>query len=168
MDNLDRVYGEPSEYVSGKPHPIRPHERVVRRFGSTPTADMRAGDGAVIDLIFQASEMIKGIENQAAEAEKRSYQQLQLERRRVEELEVELRNAQHLISEARTKLMETDEFARAERARLEAAERRMAELETRATAAEANAKENATAVVRIEEAIRTQLLAKRQPARRSA
>jgi membrane protein involved in colicin uptake len=168
MGNLDRRYSEPSEYVSGEPHPIRPHERVVRHLGSTPSADMRAGNGAVIDLIFQASEMIKGIENQATEAEKRSDQQLQLERRRVEELETELRTAQLLINEARTKLMESDEFARAERARLEAAERRMADLEMRATAAEANAKENATAVVRIEEAIRTQLLAKRQPARRPA
>jgi hypothetical protein len=129
---------------------------------------VKAGNGAVLDLVFQAAELIKGIENQATEAEKTSYQQLQLKQRRIEELETELRTAQVLISEARTKVKEVDEVARAERARLETAERRMCELEMRARTAEAQAKENATAVFRIEEAIRTQLLAKRLPPNKRA
>jgi hypothetical protein len=79
-----------------------------------------------------------------------------------------LRTAQLLVSEARTKLKEADEVARAERARIEAAERRMCKLEMRARTAEAHAKENATALARIEEAIRTQLLAKRLPANKLA
>jgi hypothetical protein len=168
MGNLDRLYDEPSEYASFEPHPIRPNERVVRHPNATPTPDVKAGNGAVLDLVFQAAELIKGIENQATEAEKASYQQLQLKQRRIEELETELRTAQVLISEARTKVKEVDEVARAERARLETAERRMCELEMRARTAEAQAKENATAVFRIEEAIRTQLLAKRLPPNKRA
>jgi hypothetical protein len=168
MGNLDRLYDEPSEYASFEPQPIRPNERVVRHPNATPTPDVKAGNGAVLDLVFQAAELIKGIENQATEAEKASYQQLQLKQRRIEELETELRTAQVLISEARTKVKEVDEVARVERARLETAERRMCELEMRARTAEAQAKENATAVFRIEEAIRTQLLAKRLPPNKRA
>jgi chromosome segregation ATPase len=161
MGNLDRLYEQPSDHVSFESDPIRPNERIVRLQGLTQTGDVRGGSGTVLDLVYQAAVVIKDIENQATEAEKTSHQQLQLKQRRIEELETELRTAQLLISEARTKLKEADEVARAERARLEAAERRMCELEMRARTAEAQSKENATAVFRIEEAIRTQLLAKR-------
>jgi chromosome segregation ATPase len=166
MGYLDRIYDEPSEHVSFEPHPIRPNERVMRLPGATPTADTRGGSGTVLDLVYQAAAVIKGIENQAIEAEKtldQSHQQLQLARKRIEELEAEKRTAELWISEARTKLKESDEAARVERARLEAAERKMCELEMRARKAEAHAKENANAVARIEEAIRTQLLEKRLP-----
>jgi len=176
MGNLDRFYDRRSEYVSFESDdPIGPKERVVRLSGPHPTADTRGGNVAGLDLVCQAAELIKGIENQATEAEKTSYQQLQLKQRRIEELETELRTAQLLINEARTKLKEADELARgereaarAERERLEAAERRMCELEMRARTAEAQAKENANAVARIEEAIRTQLLAKRLPSNKLA
>ena len=149
-----------------EPHPIRPNERVMRLPGATPTADTRGGGGTVLDLVYQAAAVIKGIENQAIEAEKtldQSHQQLQLARKRIEELEAEKRTAELWISEARTKLKELDEAARVERARLEAAVRKKCELEMRARKAEAHAKENANAVARIEEAICTQLLEKRLP-----
>jgi hypothetical protein len=83
-------------------------------------------------------------------------------------LEADKRTAELWISDARTKLKESDEAARVERVRLEAAERKMCELEMRARTAEGQAKENANAVARIEEAIRTQLLAKRLPANKLA
>jgi chromosome segregation ATPase len=168
MGNFDRFYDQPREYVSFESAPIRPKERVMRLPGATPTADMRGGDGAVLDLVYQAAEVIKGIEDRATEIEKTSYQQLQLKERRIEELEAELRTAQALINETRIKLKESDEVARADRARLEAAEKRLSEFEMRAKTAEAQARENAHAVFRIEEAIRTQLLAKRLPSNKLA
>jgi chromosome segregation ATPase len=168
VGNFDRYYDQPSEYASFESdHLTKPKERIVRLPGAIPTADMRGND-AVLDLVYQAAEMIQGIENHATEAEKTSYQQLQLKQRRIEELEKELRTAQLLISEARTKLKESDAAARDERSRFEAAEKRMCELEMRARVAEAQAKENADAVARIEEAIRTQLLEKRLPPNKRA
>jgi hypothetical protein len=50
-----------------------------------------------------------------------------------------------------------------ERSRLEAAERKMCQIEMRARTAEAQAKENANTAARIEEAIRVQILEKRLP-----
>jgi hypothetical protein len=163
MGNVDRFYDQPREYVSFESAPIRPKDRVMRLPGATPTAETRGDDTAVLDLVYQAAEVIKGIENRATEIERTSYQQLQLKERRIEELETELRTAQALINETRIKLKESDEVARADRARLEAAEKRLSEFEIRAKTAEAQARENANAVFRIEEAIRTQLLAKRPP-----
>ena len=171
MGSFDRFYDQPREYVSfesapirpNESAPIRPKERVMRLPGATPTADMRRGDGAGLDLVYQAARVIEGLEDRATEIEKTSYQQLQLKERRIEELETELRTAQTLINETRIKLNELDEVARADRARLEAAEKRLSEFETRAKTAEAQARENASALFRIEEAIRTQLLEKRLP-----
>ena len=176
MGSLDRFYDQPREYVAfesapirpNESAPIRPKERVMRLPGATPTADMRRGDGAGLDLVYQAAKVIEGLEDRATEIEKTSYQQLQLKERRIEELETELRTAQTLINETRIKLKESDEVARADRARLEAAEKRLSEFETRAKTAEAQARENATALFRIEEAIRAQLLAKRLPPNKRA
>ena len=129
---------------------------------------MRRGNSAALELVYQVAEIIEGVENQAAGIEKTSYQQLQFKQKRIEELETELRTAQLLINETRAKLKELEEVARAGEARLEAAEDKMSELETRANAAEAQAKEKANTVFRIEEAIRTQILAKRLPANKLA
>jgi hypothetical protein len=167
MGNFDRFYDQLSEHASFESDQTRPKERVVRLPSATPTADMRGND-AVLDLVYQAAEMIQGIENHATEAEKTSYQQLHLKQRRIEELETELRTAQLLVADARTKLKESDAASRDGRSRLEAAERRMCELEMRARVAEAQAKENADAVALIEEAIRTQLLQKRLPPKKLA
>jgi hypothetical protein len=129
---------------------------------------VRGDDGAALDLVHQAAEVMEGLANRATEIEKTSYQQLHLKERRIEELEAELRTAQVLINETRVKLKESDEVARAGKARLEAAEKRLSEFEMRAKTAEALARENANAVLRIEEAIRTQLLAKRLPSNKLA
>ena len=167
MGNFDRFYDQPREYVSFESAPIRPKERVMRLPGAIPTADTRGGSGTVLDLVYQAAAVIKGIENQAIEAAKEfqinhinsfSWRESALRnwRQRSEPLNSGL--AKPVPSSK-----ESDEAARVERARLEAAERKMCELEMRARKAEAHAKENANAVARIEEAIRTQLLEKRLP-----
>jgi hypothetical protein len=168
MGSLDRIYEKRSEYVSFESGPTETKERGVRLLSSTPTAGMRRGNSEVLELVYQAAELIDGMERKATEIEKTSYQQLHSKQKRIEELETELRTAQLLINETRAKLKVSDEVARASEARLEAAENRMSELETRANAAEAQAKEKANAVFRIEEAIRTQILAKRLPANKLA
>jgi hypothetical protein len=168
MGSLDRIYEKRSEYVSFESGPTETKERGVRLLSSTQTANMRRGNSAALELVYQVAEIIEGVENQAAEIEKTSYQQLQFKQKCIEELETELRTAQLQISETRAKLKELEEVARAGEARLEAAENRMSELETRAETAEAQTKEKANALFRIEEAIRTQILAKRLPANKLA
>ena len=144
-------------------------ERVFNFPGSTPSATSK-GRVAALDLVSQAVEVIKGIENHANELEKyvrsiadKAIQRLQLAEGRIEELETELQSAQVCIREARVKIKELVESANFERSRLEAAERKMCQIEMRARTAEAQAKENANTVARIEEAIRVQILEKRLP-----
>jgi hypothetical protein len=165
MGTLDRHHDQPGEQTSFKSDSIGSKEGVLR-FAS-PTADARRY-AAGLQLVYQTAEVIKGIENQAIEAEKVLCQKLQIAQMRIEELEADKRTAELWINDARTRLTESDEAARSERMRLEAAERRMCELEMRARTAEAQAKENANAVARIEDGIRTQLLAKRLPANKLA
>jgi hypothetical protein len=163
MGSFDRFYDQRREYVAFESAPLRPKERVMQLPGESPTVDMRKGDGAGLDLVYQAAKVIEALEDRVTEIEKISHQQLQLKEGRIEELETELRTAQSLINETRIKLKESDEVARADRALLEAAEKRLSDFEMRAKTSEAQARENANALFRIEEAIRAQLLAKRLP-----
>ena len=154
MGNLDRF-----ENPSGRPFKADPIElsEGLLRFPSTPPSTTTRGCGAALDLVYQVAEVIQGIENHANEAEKsfaNAVQTLQTREKRIEELEKELQSAQACISHARVKIRESDEALKIERSRLEAAERRMCQIEVRARTAEAQAKENANAVTRIEEAIR--------------
>jgi DNA repair exonuclease SbcCD ATPase subunit len=155
MGYLDRIYEQTSEQPSFRSEVT---EAVVRFPG------MPKGYGAVLDLVSQAAEAVRNIENSASEAERTSYQKIELAEKRIAELEGELRSAQICIGEARHKLKEADDAARTDKSRLETAERKICELEMRARTAEAQAKENANALARIEEAIRTKLLEKRIPA----
>jgi chromosome segregation ATPase len=159
MGYLDRFYDQPTEQTSLRSEAT---EAVVRFPGMTKNY------GAVLELVNQAAELIKGIESHASEVERTSYQKLELAEKRIAELEAELRSAQACITEARRKLNESDEAVRTEKSRLETAERKLCELEMRARTAEAHAKENANALTRIEEAIRTKLLEKRLPANKLA
>jgi len=163
MGNFDR-FENPSGRAF-KADPIELSEGLLR-FPSAPPSTTTRGCGAALDLVYQAAEVIQGIENHANEAEKsfaNALQTLQLAEKRIEELEGELQSAQACISEARVTIRESDEALKIERSRLEAAERRMCQIEIRAKTAEAQAKENANTVTRIEEAIRSQILAKRPP-----
>jgi hypothetical protein len=186
MGNLDRYYDLPTE----RPFSADPDDRsfkadpgerpfkadqaessegVFHFPGTRPSATSR-GCIAALELVSQAAEVIKGIENHASESEKhvrsiadKALQKLQLAESRIEELETELQSAQACIREARVKIKESADSANFERSRLEAAERKMCQIEMRARTAEAQAKENANTVGRIEEAIRVQILEKRLP-----
>ena len=166
MSNFDRYYDLPSERPL-KENPIEPSEGVLR-FPSTPPSAATRVCGDALDLVYQAAEVIKGIEHQATVAEKRArdvaenaMQKLQVAENRIQELETELESARVCISEARVRIKEADETAKVDRSRIEVADRKLCQLEMRARTAEAQAKENANAVLRIEEAIRNQILANR-------
>jgi len=168
MGNLDRYYDLPSERPF-KADPSEPSEGVLH-FPAAPPSATSTGCIAALDLVSQAAEVIKGIENHASESEKRvrsiadkAIKELQLTENRIVELETELQSAQTCIRDARVKLKESDEAAKVERSRLEAAERKMCQIEMRARTAEAQARENSNTVARIEEAIRVQILEKRLP-----
>jgi DNA repair ATPase RecN len=172
MGNLDRLYDLPGDPPFDA-DPIEPTERILR-FPRTPQPTATRGYGATLDLLYQAAEVIKGIENHVDETEKcargiadNAIQKLQLAEKRIEELENEIQAAQACISEARFKIKESDEASKVEGARVEAAERRMCQIEMRARTAEAQVRENANAVARIEETIRAQILAKLLPLNKS-
>jgi len=168
MGKLDRFFDLPSEYPLNT-DPIEPSEGVLR-FPITPPSTLTRRCSAALDLVHQAADVIKGIEDHANETVKyaldvadKAIQKLQLAEKRIEELETDLQAAQACISEARVKIKESDEATKVERLRVEATERKMCQIEMRARTAEAQARENANAMTRIEEAIRTQILAKRLP-----
>jgi hypothetical protein len=164
MGNFDRFYTQADD----EDNRIRGHNAAERSEGVLPfragsPATPTNGCNAALSLVYQAAEVIKDIESQASDAEKTSYQNLQIAQKRIGELEAELRSAQICINEARVKLKEANELAKADKSRLDEAERRMCELEMRARTAEVQARENANSVMRVEEAIRTQILSRRQP-----
>jgi chromosome segregation ATPase len=167
MGSLDRFYKQVGDgnYESVSDGKYGSDEGELRteviRFPQEPPATAKNTCNAALNLVYQAAEVIKDIEDQASEVQKTAHQKLQVAKKRIEELETDLRAAQVCITDARNKLREAEETARAERSRLDAAEKRMCELEMVARTAEAKAKENASSVARIEEAIRTQLLARR-------
>jgi DNA repair ATPase RecN len=163
MGHLDRFYDRSAERIY-RADEIDSDNGIVR-FRNPVT---RAGGSAVDDLVHQAVEVIKGIEDRASAQEDMLCKKLELAEKRIEELEVELRSAQQCIGEARAKLKESEETSRIDQSRLQAAEKRMCELEMRARTAEGHAKDNSNTLVRIEEAIRAQILSKRLPANKLA
>jgi DNA repair ATPase RecN len=138
----------------------------LRRFPSPPpSVTTTSGCGAALDLIYQAAEVIEDREDHANKAERvvdEAFQKLRLAGERIEELEEQLQSAQACISEAHIKIKESEEATKVERSRLEAAEAKMYQIEMRARTAEAQARDSANAVISIEEAIRTEILAKRK------
>jgi DNA repair ATPase RecN len=165
MGTLDRFYKDIGDGIYGADGGER--QMGVIRFPLETSATPAKTSNAALNLVYQAAEVIKDIENQAAEVEKTAYQKLHVAQKRIEELEAELKSAQVCINEARLKLRESEEITKMERSRLDTAEKRMCELEMLARTAEAKANENANSVARIEEAIRTQLLARRLPRNKS-
>jgi cell fate (sporulation/competence/biofilm development) regulator YmcA (YheA/YmcA/DUF963 family) len=158
MGALDRFLLD-ADRENDRSHSNRDRPERVLPFRAKSTA---AGAGsAALDLVSQAAEVIKDIERKASDAEKTSYQKLDVAQRRVEALENELKSAIAFVNEAREKLREANALMQSQKSRLDEAERRMCDFEMRARTAESKAKENADSVLRVEEAIRAQILARR-------
>lgn len=167
MGHPERFYDRSAERAYRPTDEIDSDGGIVRFRNSVPTAATKGGSAAV-DLVYQAIEVIKHIEDRASAEEDMLCKKLELAEKRIEDLEGELQSAQQFIGEARAKLKEYEDTSRFDQSRLEAAEKRMCELEMRARTAEGQAKDNSNTLVRIEEAIRTQILAKRLPANKLA
>src|SRR5271170_5503462 len=159
MDNLAWLREHMQNHVSRS----GPTERTdgLLRFPSVPRSPTTREGEAAIDLVNQAAEVVKSMEDRAQETSniaQKAVEQLELAEKRIQELEAEQQAAQACISDSRIKIQEVGEALRQERSRVEAAENHIHQLETRAIAAEARAKENESALARVEDAIRTQIL----------
>ena len=111
-----------------------------------------------LNLVYQAAEVFSSMEDHAREAEARAYsicksaaEGLNLAEKRIEAAECARR-------EVDSELLETSRALKQAQSRIEAAEDKLAALEFRAQAAEAEAREAKKALALIEEAIRRRLL----------
>jgi DNA repair ATPase RecN len=121
-----------------------------------------AGGETALNLVYQAAEVFRGIEDQAQETEARALalcksalERLKLVETRIEAVEQARRE---LITEAECKLQDASRALTQAQSRIEAAEDRLTAVEFRAQAAEADAREAKQALALVEEAIRRRLL----------
>jgi hypothetical protein len=163
MDNLDWLHKHMRNHLSGS-NRIATSDRVFN-FSNVPSATTNKDVGAALDLVDQAAEMVRSIENRANEFESRARSlaeeataKLRLAEEHIQHLEAQQRASEACIQQANLDLQEAGEALKRERARVQAAENRLAQLEMRARSAEARAQECENALSRIEDAIRTQIL----------
>jgi chromosome segregation ATPase len=115
-----------------------------------------------LSLVYQAAEVFRGIEDQARETEARAQSLCRSAAERLKHAEMRTEAAERarreLITEAECKLQDAARALKQAQSRIEAAEDRLAALEFRAQAAEAEAHEAKEALALVEEAIRRRLL----------
>jgi len=115
-----------------------------------------------LNLVYQAAEFFRSIEDQAQETEARAQALCKsaMERLKLAEMRTEAaeRAQRELITEAECKLQDASRALAQAQSRIEAAEDRLTAVEFRAQAAEAEAREAKQALALVEEAIRRRLL----------
>jgi hypothetical protein len=115
-----------------------------------------------LNLVFQAADVFRGIEDHARETEARAQSLCKgaLERIRFAEMRAEAaeRAQRELITEAECKLQDASRALNQAQSRIQATEDRLTAMEFRAQAAEAEARESKQALALVEEAIRRRLL----------
>jgi hypothetical protein len=115
-----------------------------------------------LNLVFQAADVFRGIEDHARETEARAQSLCKgaLERIRFAEMRAEAaeRAQRELITEAECKLQDASRALNQAQSRIQATEDRLTAVEFRAQAAEAEAREAKQALALVEEAIRRRLL----------
>ena len=138
MDNLEWLREHMRNHISGSA-PMEATKGVLR-FRGAPPAPATRDSGATLDLVYQAAEMVKGIEDRANEIgtyarsiAERASEKLQLAEKRIQELEAERRAADACISEARARIEDAEEALRLERSRVKAAEDQLGQLEIACT-----------------------------------
>jgi hypothetical protein len=151
--------------------PIESTEKVLRFPSTFPSATTVEDAQRALDLVCQAAELIRGIEDRASAIEARArdlveqaVEKLQLAENRIQLLETERRAAEACISDAGVKIRETEQALQQAELRIASAEAQLCQTELRAKAAETQADDAKKALLRIEDAIRTQLLGQRRPA----
>jgi DNA repair ATPase RecN len=115
-----------------------------------------------LNLVYQAAEVFRGIQDKAQETETRAQVLCKsaMERLKLAEMRTEAaeRARRELIAEAECKLQDASRALTQAQSRIEAAEDRLTAVEFRAQAAEAEAREAKQALALVEEAIRRRLL----------
>ena len=115
-----------------------------------------------LNLVYQAAEVFRGIQDKAQETETRAQALCKsaMERLKLAEMRTEAaeRARRELIVEAECKLQDASRALTQAQSRIEAAEDRLTAMEFRAQAAEAEAREAKQALALVEEAIRRRLL----------
>jgi len=149
------VFSEPTENVFS----IRPPD----------TGSAKSEGSVALELVYQASEVINGIQDRANEMEARAKNlardamvKLQYSENRIRSLETERLAWEAAVNDADTRINEaTFRLHETEKA-LQRTETRMTAAEVQLKAAELRASEAERALVRIADAIRTQLLGERR------
>jgi hypothetical protein len=115
-----------------------------------------------LNLVYQAAEVFRSIEDRAQETEARAQALCKgaLERLKLAEMRTEAaeRARREFMTEAECKLQDASRALKQAQSRIEAAEDRLTAVEFRAQAAEAEAREAKQALALVEEAIRRRLL----------
>jgi chromosome segregation ATPase len=162
MENLEWLHKHPRNHLSGSP---QRNSDTISNFPSARDAAPTRDGRAALDLVYQAAEVVRSIEERANEFEshardlaEKAVAKLSLAEKRIQELETQQLAAEAGINDARVKLHEAAEAVKRERARVVAAENKLPELEMRARLAEARAEECQKTIASIEDAIRTEIL----------
>ena len=131
----------------------------VLSFARPPAPDCGT---TAINLVHQAAEIFRGIQDHARETEARAQSLCKSAAERLKHAEKRMEAAERarreIISEADYKLQDASRALKQAQSRLEAAEDRLTAVEFRAQAAEAEAREAKEALALVEEAIRRRLL----------
>jgi chromosome segregation ATPase len=130
-----------------------------------------AEDGAaVLYLVYQAAEALTAAEDRVSDIEaraqtlaQRAMEQIKLAEQRANEVDAERRAIESRLNEANTRIKEYEIALEKSESRNAVAEAKLTAAEQRARKAESRANAARTAMVRIEEAIRTHLLRPDRP-----
>ncbi len=155
-------------------HADREHHSVAE-FGRSVVSfkrQARSGEGescTAMDLVGQAAQVLQSIEDHAAETTARAQnlvrhaaEKIQLSEQRISELQAAQNAAEAALQEANARADEAERTSRAAETQIAELEARVAAAEQRARNAETRMMQAEQSLVRIEDAIRTQLLNGRQ------
>jgi chromosome segregation ATPase len=126
---------------------------------------------AALELVYQAVELVRGMENRASDREtsaqrlvQRAIKKLKFAERRVHSAEAEQRAALAGVEEANVRVQAAEQALEQAETRFAAVEALLSTTELRANTAESRANQAEWAIIRIEDAIRIHLLGQRPDA----
>lgn len=164
MDKLEYLHKRGRSQLPGSPRLLRAAESVAE-FPRRASGPVSAPGRMALDLVDQAAQLVRSIEGQARETENRAktlaedaIKGIQAADKQIHSLKGMQIAAEAYIKELKAKLAEVQEALVSERARAQADESRMLQLETRARMAEARAEECEGALSQIVDAIRAKIL----------
>ncbi len=137
----------------------------VFNFQQDPRSSATTQATSALDLVQQAAELIRDIEDRVTETEvyarnlsASALEKLQLSESRAQSAEIARRAAEADMNNAMARVQELEDSLAQAESRTSTAEAQLSAAEQRADAAETRASETERALVRVEDAIRSQLL----------